>query len=264
MRHALLAVVLVPIATASAHETWIMSSAFAAKAGEEARLDVTTGMEFPTFETAVRAERIANASYRLGKDRVELKSFKAQDKSLAITQSFPKSGIATVWLDLKPREIELSDEKVAEYLDEIGATAEVRKTWAVQKGRIPWKETYTKHAKTFIAVGNPGDDRSWKTPVDMKLEIVPISDPFSAVAGKDFVARLLADGKPLAKAPIGLMSKSMKGRVFETTDADGKATFALRDAGEAMLFAVHLRLDKDGQRWLSDFTTMTFRVRSAE
>ena len=246
MRYSLLALMLVPMATASAHETWIMPATFAAKVGEEVRLDVSTGMAFPTFDTAVRAERISQANYRLGKERGELKSFKAQDKSLAITQSFSKTGVAAVWLDLKPRDIELSDEKVAEYLDEIGATAELRKTWAAQKGRIAWKETYTKHAKTFLVVGKSGEDQSWKTPVEMKLEIVPISDPFSAVVGKDFTVRLLADGKPLAGAPIGLMNKSMKGRAFETTDSDGKATFTLRHSGEALLFAVHLRLRRMG------------------
>jgi uncharacterized GH25 family protein len=261
MRFILLALVLLPFATVSAHETWIVPATFAAKVGEEVRLDVSTGMAFPAFETAVRAERIAKASYRLGKESVELKEFKAQDKSLAITKSFPKNGVATVWIDLKPRDIELSDEKVAEYLDEIGATADLRKTWAGQKGRIPWKETYTKHAKTFVAVGNVGEDRSWETPVAMKLELVPISDSFAAVVGKDFMVRLLADSKPVANAPIGLMSKSMKGRVFATTDTDGKATFTLRHSGAAMFFAVHLRFDKDAQRWHSDFTTLTFGIR---
>lgn len=77
MHYSLLALMLVPMATASAHETWIMPATFAAKVGEEVRLDVSTGMAFPTFDTAVRAERISQANYRLGKERGELKSFKA-------------------------------------------------------------------------------------------------------------------------------------------------------------------------------------------
>ena len=92
--------------------------------------------------------------------------------------------MATVWLDLKPKDITLDDGQVAEYLDEIGATDELRSEWAVRKGRVPWKETYTKHAKSFVAVrGGDGDDRSWAEGVGSALEIVPATSPFAVEVG---------------------------------------------------------------------------------
>jgi uncharacterized GH25 family protein len=245
----------------SAHETWIMPSTFTTKPEEEVRFDVTTGMEFPASETAVRPARIARSSWRLGKERGELTEFREGDKSLAVARAFPQPGVATVWVELKPRDIELSDEKVAEYLDEIGATEGVRKRWLAQKGRAAWKETYTKHAKTIVAVGDPAGDGSWGTPVGMKLELVPVSSPFAARSGQKYAVQLLLDGKPLPRWPVGLMVKGQKERVFETSDADGKATFSLRHVGKALIFAVHLSPGGEGQRWQSDFTTLTLRAR---
>lgn len=265
MRLLLVALVLLPgllLGTAaSAHETWIMPSTFAAKTGEDVRFDITTGTEFPTSEMAISRARIVKSGWRLRNERGEVMEFREGDKSLTVARAFPKPGVATVWLELKPRDIELSDEKVTEYLDEIGATEGVRMIWQAQKGRVAWKETYAKHAKTIVAVGDPTGDGSWGTPVGMKLELLPVDSPFAARSGQKYAVQILLDGKPLSRCPIGLVFKGQKERVFETSDADGKVTFSLRRAGEALIFAVHLRPDGERQHWQSDFTTLTLKAR---
>lgn len=263
MRFNVLAVVgvLVVGAAVSAHETWMLPSMFTARVGQEVRLDVTSGMSFPELASPVRVDRVARAGYRLGEDQAEMTGLKEQDKSLLLTQAFREDGVATVWLELKPKEIDLTDDKVAEYFEEIGATEAVRATWSNQKGRVAWKETYTKHAKTFVAVGDVGADQSWQAGVGMKLEIVPVSDPLSVRVGGAFTVKLLLDGEPLVKMPVGLMAKGSKDRHFVTTDDAGQATFPILRAGESMVFGVYLRLGQDDTRWLSDFTTLTFTVR---
>jgi hypothetical protein len=251
-------------AAALAHETWLMPSQHIAKVGEEVRLGLTSGMDFPGLGSPIRPERVAKASYRLGGENVDLNALEAQEKSLVTIQAFSKEGVATVWIDLKPRDIELTDEQVEEYLDEIGATDEIRRIWAARKGRVPWRETYTKHVKTFVVVGDPGEDRSWEVPAGMALEIVPVSSPLAAQRGEKFSVRVLADGEPLASFPIGLMMQGMAGRAFQTTDTDGRATFELEGMGDALIFAVRLRLENDGISWKSDFTTMTFHAQQAK
>ena len=183
------------------------------------------------------------------------------DKSLIVARSFPKNGVATVWVDLKPREIELTEDKVTEYLDEIGATDELRTLWQARKGRGKWQESYAKHAKTIVAVGDTAGDQSWATPVGMPLELVPISNPLTARSEQKLTVQILREGKPLPRWPIGMIVKGQQRRQFETSDAEGKVTFALRQAGEALLYAVHLRPQGDGPRWQSDFTTLTLKVR---
>ncbi len=99
------------VASALAHETWMMPSVFSAKIGEDVRFDLSSGMAFPRQESAIKAERVATAAYRLGQDVVEFKSLKTAGTSLVLRQAFPKSGVATVRLDLKPKDIELTDER---------------------------------------------------------------------------------------------------------------------------------------------------------
>ncbi|MBS0265543.1 MAG: DUF4198 domain-containing protein [Planctomycetes bacterium] len=265
MRRLMLTCVVVPVlwicSLASAHETWIVPSRFDTKVGEEVRFDITTGTEFPAPEMVVKPERIAKSGWRLGQQPGEVAEFREGDKSLIVTQAFPQPGVATVWVALKPREIDLADDKVVEYLDEIGATDELRKTWQARKGQGIWKESYAKHAKTFVAVGEPAGDESWGTPVGMQLELLPVSNPFAARTGQKFSVRILREGKPLPRWPIGLVVQGQTKRQFETSDADGKVTFTLRHAGDALLFAVHLRPQGEGSRWQSDFTTLTLKVR---
>jgi uncharacterized GH25 family protein len=247
--------------SALAHETWLSPSAFRTKVGGEVRLDLTSGMEFPRLEGAIQPERVARAAVRLRGVESELSGLSAQKASLSMRQSFAKEGIATLWFDLKPKQIELTDDKVAEYLDEIDAAPDVRATWATQKGKVPWRETYTKHAKTFLAVGNTGDDRSFGDAVGSALELVPATSPLAARVGNDLTVRLLAGSKPLASVAVGLLTEGGARRVFKVTDADGAATFPLSRAGRAMLFAVRLARADDATSWSSHFCTLTLEVR---
>ena len=243
-----------------AHETWLIPSQFAAKVGEEIWFDLTSGMAFPRLEGAIQAQRVANASCRLGKERFEVTDLRAELSSLVLRRSFPKEGVATIWLDLKPKEIELSDDQVAEYLDEIGASAEIRRLWSEQRGRVAFKETYTKHAKTFVGVGDIGGDTSWKVPVGAALELVPRTNPCAVVAGTDFVVELRSKEGAVAGASIGLIVDGAKDRVFRKTDSEGLASFPVTRPGRAMTFVVLLNRQKDGTSWVSDFATLTFQV----
>jgi uncharacterized GH25 family protein len=178
-----------------------------------------------------------------------------------VRRAFHQAGIVTLSLELKPREIELTDDDVAHYLDEIGATAELRAKWTARQGRVPWKETYTKHMKTFVAVGTGRTEAPWRLPVGSALEIVPVTDPFAAVTGRAIVAELRVNGKPAPDQPIGLIIEGSTERAFATTDPSGRATLSLARAGRALLFAVRLWPSDDGKSWVSDFATMTFEVR---
>lgn len=255
--------VVVLAARANAHETWMMPSEFASDVGAEARFDVSSGMAFPRLESPIRTERVAKAAYRLRGRVFEIKSAETEAASLVLRQVFADEGTAAAWLDLKPKDIELTDEKVEEYFAEINAPEKIRKLWAARKGRIAWKETYTKHAKTFVRVGRGGGDGSWRTPVGSALELVPMSDPCAVRARENFSVELRADGEPRADVSIGLMTEGSSERVFRTTDAQGRATFPIGKGGRALLFAVWLRPVDDGAAWVSDFCTLTFQVQPA-
>lgn len=83
-------------------------------------------------------------------------------------------------------------------LDEVDAPESLRTQWAEMKEKR-WRESYTKHPKTFVRVGQPQSDRSATEPVGMFLEIVPEKDPTALKAGDEFTVRVMKDGQPVRR-----------------------------------------------------------------
>jgi hypothetical protein len=169
---------------------------------------------------------------------------------------------AGAWTTPAPKILELTPPKVIEYLDEIGASPEIRAAWKGGGAKRRWRESYTKHAKTFVRVGEPAEDRSWAEPAGLGLELVPEKDPTALRAGDELPVRLLRQGAPLPAFPIGLVREGDPHGTLQKTDAEGRTVFRLTQAGRWLLRATDLRrATKPGLEWESDFTTLTFEVR---
>ena len=249
---------------ASAHDTWLQPRRVSVPPGTIAQLDLTTSEKFGAFETVVKPERIVAARARLNGKTLEVRPGAPEKKSLELRVPLPDPGIATLWLSLAPSKIELNRKQVQHYLDEIGAPALLTQAWFGTKGSKPWRELYSKHAKTFVLVGRPGrtrTDRSWSEPVGMPLEIVPEKDPTTLRAGDDFPVRVFKDGVPLVDFSIGIVREGNTNRALKKTDAAGRAVFKLARAGKWLLRGTDLRAShQSGVDWESDFTTLSFEV----
>ena len=224
-------------------------------------LDLTSGMAFPLLETAIKPERIAHAKCRLSTHAFDLGDFSPGPKSLRIKARLDEPGIATIWVDLKPRTLELTPEKVREYLDEIDAPKSIRRQWANSPRPRRWREVYTKHTKTFVRIGDSRSDRSWTEPVGMALEIVPDQDPTSLRAGDKFSMRVLKAGAPLPDFSLDLLREGASRGTASKTDGEGRAQFVMGKAGRWLLRGTELRKStQPGVEWESDFTTLTLWV----
>lgn len=251
---------LVSCATLSAHDTWLSPSDYTADVGQAITFDLTSGMEFPTLDAAIKPERVAKAGFRSGEQTGELTEFKSAPHALQTQHAFTTDGVATVWLQLSPKDIELTDEDVAHYLEEVRAPTNVQRAWAAQKGQQKWKELYTKCAKTSVAIGKPDGDQSWAKPVGMPLELVPITDPTRYRNGAEAKFKLLRNGEPLPNHAVALHAEGDSGARYETTGADGIVTFRLEKAAPSMLATVFLRPPEAGKPWESEFSTFTFEA----
>jgi hypothetical protein len=145
-----------------AHDTWLIPEKFHLAPGESVVLNLTSGMEFPALDVGPKRERIQAVICRLAGRTFELKDFEEGPKSLRIKGVLPDSGVAAIWVKSSSKEIELKSHQVQEYLDEIDAPASVRKQWAGAKEPKRWRESYRKHSKTFVRVGDADADTSWR------------------------------------------------------------------------------------------------------
>jgi uncharacterized GH25 family protein len=246
---------------AAAHDTWLQPRRTAVLPGTIAQLDLTSGDKFATFDTAIKSDRVASARARLNGKTFDIRPGAPEKKSLELRVPLSDPGVATLWLSLAPQSIELNRKQVQHYLDEIDAPALLMQAWYTGKGAKPWREIYSKHAKTFVRVGRPKADRSWSEPVGIPLEIIPEIDPTALRAGDDFPVRVFRNGAPLADFSLGIVREGKTNSSFKKTDAAGRAVFRLPRAGKWLLRGTELRSSqKPAIDWESDFTTMLFAV----
>jgi uncharacterized GH25 family protein len=246
---------------ALAHDTWILPASGSVKPGAALSFDITSGMAFPALDHAIAADRLAAASFRLGGKTSDILSLAAGAHALRLTATLGENGIAAVWAESKPKFIELTPKQVDEYLEEIGAADTVGREWKARGAGARWRENYTKHARTFVRVGEPGQDSSWKEPVGMAFEIVPEQDPTGLSSGDRLTVRLVKDGKPLPDFPVGLVAAKAKNGTIQKTDGEGRVSFPLDRAGWWLLRATHIeRSAKPDLDWESHFTTLTFQT----
>lgn len=250
-----------PLGSLLAHDTWLSPSAYSVVVGQPVTFELTSGMKFPALETGPKPERIAQAGYRSENEKGQFKDLTGSEEALRATVSFAREGVATVWFEALPKKLDLTDEQVEEYLEEIRAPAAVRTRWEQEKGKSKWQESYIKSATTFVAVGDASGDQSWKEPIGLALEMVPLTNPATATAGQKFSVRLLQDGKAVPQASIALIREQSKGRVFQVTDAEGIATFVPEKSGKYLLTCVLLEPTSKDSVWNSRFSTLTMRVK---
>lgn len=245
---------------AAAHDTWILPGRSGVNPGQAVSFNLTSGMAFPANEVGVKPDRLARASSRLGASVADLVREAAGKKALRLKARFSKAGIAAVWVESKPRSLELKPAEVKEYLEEIGAWDSVGRKWE-SEGKGKWRESYTKHAKTYVRVGRPDPDDSWSRPVGMELELVSESDPTQIAAGGELPVRLLKDGQPAPDVAVGLAAANAKSGTLSRTDSEGRVRLRFDRGGWWLIRATVLEpSSKPDLDWESRFTTLTLFV----
>jgi hypothetical protein len=183
----------------------------------------------------------------------------ADSTSLRFEVRCANAGIAMVDVALQPRTLELRDDQVAEYLDEIGADVALRARWAEQRGKSPWVETYTKFARLGLAIGDAADDAGWRAASGRGDELVAQTAWSALRGGADLEVVLLHDGQPVGGIPVGLRTAGRKAAVFATTDAEGRVRFGAPGTGPVLLHATRLEAGQGGV-WRSRFVTLAFEI----
>jgi uncharacterized GH25 family protein len=246
--------------TLTAHDTWILPGRPSVNSGSDVTFNLTSGMAFPANEVGVKPDRLARASSRLGETVSDLVRETAGKKALPLKARFSEPGVAAVWVESKPRSLELKPAEVKEYLEEVGAWESVGRKWE-SDGKGKWRESYTKHAKTYVRVGQPERDDSWSRPVGMDLELVPEADPTRLAAGEELFVRLLKNGQPVPDAAVGLLAGKAKSGSLSRTDSEGRVGLRFERAGWWLMRATVLEpSSKPDLDWESRFTTLTVFV----
>ena len=255
-----LALVAVVASIAGAHDTWLLPSSLKVPVGKAVTLHLTSGIVFPSDDFAINPGRIKRADARLGGVTRALANRGRTDNATLYRWTPATPGVAALVVELAPKVLTLQPRLIPVYLDEIGATVEVRRAWEAVPSPKQWRESYVKHAATFVRVGDRADS-GWVAALGMGFELLPLSDPTGIVAGGSLGLRVLRDGRPLAGQPVTIRRESSEQATVVTTDADGRTTLSFPADGRWLVAATELRrVRRAGLEWESDFATLTLAV----
>lgn len=129
------------------------------------------------------------------------------------------------------------------------------------------KEKYSRSLKTIVQSGSK-QTHAFSKPLGLKIEIVPLENPYAVRPGSELKVKLLFEGQPLAGKKIMATHDTYSKKPEDyahvaTTDLEGVAAFNINKPGIWMIRANHmLPLQNDPQAdWHSFWANCTFEIR---
>ena len=247
-------------ATAAAHDTWLLPSSLRVNVGQKVTLHLTSGMAFPVDDFAINPGRIQRADVRLAGATTPLGARTRSDNATLYRWTPAKAGVAALAVELAPKVLTLEPKLITVYLDEIGATRETRAQWDAIPAPKQWRESYVKHAATFVRVGATADS-GWQAPLGLGFELQPLADPTALAPGGRLPVRVTRAAAPVAGQPVTLRHEGDTTLTVLTSDASGRLSLSFPTAGRYLVAATQLRrATRANIEWESDFATLTLAV----
>ena len=244
-RAALLATIMLPSVSATAHEFWLEPVVFMPATGQSVPVVHRIGQNF--VGDSFPYVRAWHKRYSLTDGRGERAVKGVEGDDPAVELKFRRPGLAILAYHSTP------DELVFETMDRF---ADRHRRAGKPEKNI--KEVYSRCAKTLIRVGSgTGNDRA----VGLPLELVAEKSPYALGPDNVLPVRLLFNGRPLAGATIKVFQTDVpKTHRRLVTDSDGRARISLPTKDRYLLNAVHMHEPPPGAKpdWTSLWASLTF------
>lgn len=250
----------------SAHEVWLEPDNWAVPEQEPVTARLRNGEIFEGIEliwndrSVVRAERwddlgVQPITGRLG-DRPALATTAEQD------------GLLTLLYESSVNTVNYTEyDKFAEFLAEKGYEAILQQHAARKLPQVPIREAYSRFAKALVAVGSgQGAD----APRGLEIELVALSNPYTADPDAEMRFQAVYQGEPLADNQVTFFAKAPDGTVetsHRITDDTGTVSIDTVPGHAYLVDTVVVRepsralvVQTNGAVWESLWASLTFRV----
>ena len=219
-----------------AHEFWIEPSSFRPTASTAFDVHLRVGQEFRGDTMIYLPESFERFVWSNARGQKKVEGIPGDDPAARLTVNDP--GLLLIAYQSTRYSVDMDAATFTQYLKKEGLDHLVPAQRVNQK---PVREVYRRCAKSLLAVGGRSDDFDFKKPVGMRLEILPLTPPYSLKKDQTIEVQLLYENRPLAGAQIMAMSKTKpKDHLLQRTDRNGRARFVLPHADVWLLNAVHM------------------------
>lgn len=153
-----------------------------------------------------------------------------------------------------------------DYLEAEGLTPAIEHRERMHRMHVDGFERYSRAAKSIVAVGprNRQGSAQLLRPFGLRLEIVPVANPYATPRLAQFPVRVLYDGQPLPGALVKLMNLDQDLAVTEQqrTSVTGIATFAMPPGGSWLMSVVWTKplTPANDADYETTFSSLTFGV----
>jgi uncharacterized GH25 family protein len=261
-----LALLLVSVAVAEAHDMFIKPNRFFVAESAEVLVRVLNGT-FSKSENSIARPRVRDVSVVGPSGRTQLDT--AQWTTAGDTSTFRvKTGVSGTYVigaSTRPNALALAGKDFNLYLQEDGIPDVLEARRTAGELEKPARELYHKHVKALIQVGQQRSDH-FTAELGYPAEIVPLENPYSLARGATLRVRTLVDGKPAANQYVLYGGRTpSEGRIEQKnvrSDAEGVARIPLSAAGTWYIKFIHMtRVQGDTVDYESKWATLTFQVR---
>lgn len=249
-----------------AHDFWLVPTAFALAPGATLEVHGRTSSDFPTSESAVAVDRVAEAALVGATTRAPIRDLSTSGTSLVLRHRPAAPGQYLVAVTLRPRSVRESAAGFRRYLELEGAP-EAAARYA-REGLLPTRDSvtrrYAKYAKTLVQVGR-GGAVAFARAVGHPLEFVPVRDPAALRAGDTLHLRLLYAGRPLGGVHVRAGAAPRAGEAAGdeqvlTVGADGLLAVPIRRDGMWNVRTIHVvpAAAGSGADWDTHWASLVF------
>ncbi len=249
---------------AQAHEFWVSPADYTVNVGDTVTADLRVGSDMKGVPQPYLTDNIARFDLVIG-DTTQPITGRLGDQP-AMSAVATTEGLAVVVHVTNDTTLTYQDYNVFnrfvghKNLDGVLAQHDARGL-----PRTKFQESYSRNAKSLIAVGNgEGADHAF----GLKIEIVAMTNPYTDDLSGGMNLQILLDGQPRTDAQLELFAKSPDGsmkRVVYRTDAQGMVNITVEPGVEYLADNVAMTaLPNDdatvGPVWHSDWASLTFQV----
>lgn len=249
---------------AFAHEYWFEPETFFPAPREKTvvHLYVGDGLTKDREERPFQPEKTPLFKLFSTQNTLDLKSSLAENALPIYTFSADEAGNYLLAMERNWSYIKLEAQKFEDYLREDGMEYIIAERAKRGESKSEASERYSRYLKSLLQVGDKRTD-VYKKSLGMKLEIMPLENPYAKKVGDKIKFQIFFDGKPLADRTIFADNRDSETQKTKT-DKDGKATFKLDRSGLWIVRLVTMQrctADCGEAVWESFWGAITFGVK---
>ena len=247
----------------SAHEYWLEPESFFLEVGKPRPIRMYTGSGLKVEEERPFQASKTSLLKMFSSDGLFDLVGQARDEEAPILNfSSEKSGTYVLAMDRNWSYITLDAQEFADYLKEDGIEYILDEREKLGESSKDGKERYSRYLKTILNVGNKRD-KTYATRAGLKLEIVPLENPYSKKIGDSLNFQILFGGKPLSGRTV--LADNREGESISRqqviSDKNGNIAVNLDKKGVWMVRLVYMRRctkNCEGADWESFWGSLTF------